>query len=155
MQKYSLVAKMQIQHKKTKAIIKSLCQYSTNTRSEITLSIRENELFKCSTKDQITLRNIFSNLETSDMVSVRIPDFLELLKVYKVRDDRTKQLEVEMTVQQMVILNQQNLLEDSQLVAFFKNIESTDILAQFKKEDLVLDTKYKRPRILACFREIP
>lgn len=155
MQKYSLVAKMQIQHKKTKAIIKSLCQYSTNTRSEITLSIRENELFKCSTKDQITLRNIFSNLETSDMVSVRIPDFLELLKVYKVRDDRTKQLEVEMTIQQMVTLNQQNLLEDSQLVAFFKNIESTDILAQFKKEDLVLDTKYKRPRILACFREIP
>lgn len=155
MQKNSLVAEMQIQHKTTKAIIKSLGQYSTNTRLEITLSIRENELFKCSTKDQITLRNIFSNLETSDMVSIRIPDFLEFLKVYKVRDDRTKQLEVEMTVQQMVTLNHQNLLEDSQLVAFFKNIESTNILAQFKKEDLVLDTKYKRPRILACFREIP
>lgn len=87
------------------------------------------------------------------MISVHIPNFLELLRIYKVQNEKVKQLEAEMTVQQMITLNQQNLLEDSQLVAFFKNIEVTDILSYFEK-DLVLDMKFKRPRILACFREI-
>lgn len=43
---------------------------------------------------------------------------------------------------------------DSQLVSFFKNIEATDIFSYFNKEELILN-QYKRPRLQACYNEIP
>lgn len=93
-------------------------------------------------------------MDTADLESVRIFDFLELLKVYKIQNDRVKLFDAEVTVQHMITLNQQNLLEDSQLMTFFKNLEAMDITSYFEKEEMILN-KYNRPRLLACFNEIP
>lgn len=54
----------------------------------------------------------------------------------------------------MVTLNQQNLIEDNQLAAFFKNLEATYITSFFEKEELILN-KFNRPRLITCFKKIP
>lgn len=87
-------------------------------------------------------------------MSIRIPDFLEIIKLYNIQNEKMKQLEAETTIQHMITLNQQNLLEDSQLVGFFRNLEVTDISSYFEKEELILN-KFKRPRLMARFNEIP
>lgn len=43
---------------------------------------------------------------------------------------------------------------DSQLVAFFKNIEATDIFSYFNKEELILN-QYKRPRLRPIIMKFP
>lgn len=59
-----------------------------------------------------------------------------------------------MTVQHIINLNQHNLLENSQLVAFFKNLEKVDISSYFAKEELI-HNKFDRPWLIDCFKEIP
>lgn len=137
----------------TENLVKGLCQYSITTRSEA-LNKRKEALFTETSKDQQKLREIFSNLHTSDMVSIWIPEFLELDKLYHIQTENTKQLDAKVTVQHMITLNQHNLLEDTQLVSFFKNLEDLDISSYFAKEELILN-KFKRPRLLTCFKEIP
>lgn len=73
------------------------------------------------------------------MISIRIPDFLELIKLHNIQNEWVKQLDAEMVVHHMITLNQQNMLEDTQLVAFFRNIEATDISSYFQKEELILN----------------
>lgn len=68
--------------------------------------------------------------------------------------EKARQLDAELTIQRMVTLNQQNLIEDSQLVAFFKNLEAIDISFFFEKEELILN-KFNRLRLIICFKEIP
>lgn len=77
-----------------------------------------------------------------------------MAKLHDVQDDHVKQLEAEMTVQHMITLNQQNLLEDSRLVAIFRNLEATDISTYFQKEELILNWN-ERSRLITCFEEIP
>lgn len=64
------------------------------------------------------------------------------------------QLDAEITLQRMIILNQRNLLDDSQLVSFFKTLEATDISQYFQTEDIILN-RYNHPKLIAHFKQIP
>lgn len=89
-----------------------------------------------------------------DMVSVQIQDFCNLLELCRIKNEKQRQLYTELTIQKMITLNQQNLIEDGQLVAFFRNLEVTDITAMFNKSDIILN-KFQKPRLITCFNEIP
>lgn len=134
LQQHAQIQELLEQQAKTESLLKNLCQYSTTTRSNA-LNKREDELFSGTSEDQKKLKKIFSSLDIGDLVSFRIPDFLNLLKLHKIQNERVKKLDAEMTVQHMITLNQQNLLEDNQLVDFFKNLEATDIFSYFKKKN--------------------
>lgn len=89
------------QQTKTKNLIKVLCQYSVPTKSEA-LNKKEEALFTETSRDQQKLREIFVDSTTSDMASVRIPDFLKLSKLYHTQIEKTKQLDAEVTVPDMI-----------------------------------------------------
>lgn len=87
------------QQTKTKNLIKVLCQYSVPTKSEA-LNKKEEALFTETSRDQQKLREIFVDSTTS--ASVRIPDFLKLSKLYHTQIEKTKQLDAEVTVPDMI-----------------------------------------------------
>lgn len=128
------------QHRKREAtiidLVQSLCLYSTINRSNA-LAQREEGFYTGSSREQQALREIFSKIDSADMVNVRIQDFVSLLEICKVKTEKSRRLEAELTIQKMVILNQQNLIEDSQLLSVFKSLEATNIaknLVTFKEK---------------------
>lgn len=58
----------------------SLCQYSTASRSEA-LSQKEESFYTGSSKDQQTLKKIFEEFDTADLVSIQIHNFITLLEL--------------------------------------------------------------------------
>lgn len=74
-------------HAKAEELLKWLCQYFITTRSEA-LHRREQELLTGKSEDEKQLKQIFSHLKTTDMVSLRISDFLEILRLYKILNER-------------------------------------------------------------------
>lgn len=52
------------------------------------------------------LKAIFKDLNTADLVSVQIYDFVKLTELCQVKTEKSKQLDAELTIQRMVTLNQ-------------------------------------------------
>lgn len=133
-------------------IVHNLCQYSTTSRFEA-LSKRESSYYTGTSQDQQSLEQNFEELDIADLVSVQIQDFINLLEICQIKLEKQRQLDAEMTIQRMITLNQRNLLDDSQLVSFFRTLEAIDISQYFQTADIILK-RYNRPRLIACFKQI-
>lgn len=126
-----LQAKQQLRHDTEREaqmsnLTQSLCQYSTTTQSE-TLFSQKASFFSGTSSEQQSLKKIFEELDLADLVSIQVQDFIPLLELCQINTEKKRQLKAEITFQQMITLNQRNLLDDSQLLAFFKTLESSDI----------------------------
>lgn len=145
---------MQNQEREVKIInlVQSFCQYSTTHRSDA-LARREEGYYTGFSREHTILREIFSELDTADMVNIQIQDFVSLLEICRIKREKSRQLEAVLPIQKMIKLNQQTLIEDNLLVSFFKLMEETDISSFFSRDDLIFN-QFNRPRLVAYYREI-
>lgn len=105
-------------------LVSRLVSFSSTSRSDM-LNAKEKDLFPetSSEEDGRNLKSMFSQLQTADLVNLRIEDFLELVKTLGVQADGVKELESKAMVQEMTSLYQQHLIDGNRLLAFFQQLE--------------------------------
>jgi hypothetical protein len=135
-----------------KTLLGKVLDFSSTSRSSA-LDMREAQLLSNGSTEHRGIKEVFEHLHTSDLINLRIQDFLELTKFFEIKNDKTREYEAELTVQTMISLYQQNLVDEDRLLLFFKRLEDIEITTLFENEEVILNES-KRPRVVACFQEI-
>jgi hypothetical protein len=144
--------KRETKAKEGKELLAKLIEFSSTSKSHA-LELREAQLMSNESTEKKSIKEVFMELETSDLVNLRIQDFLDLTNFFEIKSDKTRELEAEMTVHNMINLYQQNLIDEERFLLFFKRLEDTDISSLFENEEIILNEN-KRPRLVACFQEV-